>query len=112
MSLPDAFDAGDLGKPLVMPGQRLGRAGRWTAEPFAWAVVDDHHLWPDRVEKPRRSGAVEGAMTARLIHRHLSQSIARTRQLHLLLPIEIGQIEERELAVGEERADHVLILRP
>src|SRR4249920_1646511 len=61
------------------------------------------------MEEARRSSAVERAMTSGLPDRHFAQFVHAARQLHFLLPIEVGQIEERELAIGKERTDHELV---
>src|SRR5207253_2662947 len=54
--------------------------------------------------------AVERAVAVRLPDRDVPELVLRTRQLHLLLPIEVAQIEEGELAERHELADHELVL--
>src|SRR5262245_42531468 len=50
-------------------------------------------------------------MPPRLPYGYLAYSVYGTGKFHLLFPIEIRQVKELEFAVGEKRADHVLILR-
>src|SRR6185503_20226002 len=55
-------------------------------------------------------GAVERAVPARLVKRHLTEPVHRAGQLHLHFPVEIREVQELEFAVGEKRADHQLVL--
>ena len=85
-------------------------ARRRPAQALPRSVVHDHDLRLDRVEKSGRAGAIQRAMTAGLIQRDLAQLVHRARELHLHGPVEIGEIEKPELAKGEQRADHAVVL--
>src|SRR5215510_8581555 len=50
-------------------------------------------------------------MAARLPDAHRPEEVLRTCETHLACPIEIGEIEEREVAVCKERADVSKIFR-
>ena len=104
--------------PRCQVSSRCARSGRLRplgarrrpAQPLARPVVHDDDLRFDRVEKSRRAGAVERAVASGLPDADLSQLVDRAGQLHFLFPVEVRQVEERELAVGQQRADHELVL--
>src|SRR5437879_5521994 len=115
--LPDSFDSRYLGEPQI--GNFFIRS--WTARrdrfdavvhlPHALPrpVVDDHDLWLDRVEERGRSCAVECAVAAGLIDGYSAQLVYRAAELHLLLPVEIDQIQVSKLAIARQHARHALI---
>src|SRR5262245_50828345 len=110
MSLPDALDSRCCRDPLIVPGHWLWRARRRAAETLAGSVVDDNDLRLDGVQKSRRASAIECSVAPCLPYGDLPDAVGRARQFHLLLPVEIGKIEESKLPICEQRADHELVL--
>src|ERR1700680_1498722 len=102
VTLPDAFDARGLRDAFVMHGERFLRVPRRTAETLPRSVVHDDYLRLDGIKKPWRSSPVERSVATRLPDRDLAYPVDGTCQLHFLLPVEVGQIEELELPVREE----------